>query len=385
MTRVVIRGGDVVLPDRVAERHAVVVEDGRIATIVPDTTEPPSGHDLVDIGGALLMPGFVDVHVHGACGHDVLDGRGAVAAVAEILPRFGVTAWCPTSVACSPESLDAFLTEVAELRYEPGNGARVLGAHLESNFINPEFRGAQPAEWLRTPAEGQAILDVIRRHRAAINTVTMAPEIPGGGALLASLVAAGVRVSLGHSAATFDEADAAFTAGARGVTHLFNRMPPLGHRDPGLPGAALAREGVAVEVIGDGWHVHPAVMRTVWAAKGRTRVVAITDGTAGSGCPRGSRAMLGGRPVTVGEVARLDDGTVAGSVTTMADVCARWVEEVGVPVVDAAWMCATTPAVEAGRQDLGRIAAGLPADLVAVDPGGRVRHTWIGGVCVFGR
>jgi N-acetylglucosamine-6-phosphate deacetylase len=387
--RIVIRGGDVVLPDRVAERHSVVIEDGRITAIVSDGREPPTTAgetvDVVDVAGTLVLPGFVDVHVHGAAGHDVLDGPGAVAAVAAVLPRFGVTAWCPTSVACSPESLDTFLTEVAGLRAAEGGGARVLGAHLESNFINPEFRGAQPAEWIRAPADGHNLLDVIRRHRAAVATVTMAPEIAGGAGLLTSLVADGFRVSLGHSAATVEEAEAAFSAGARGVTHLFNRMPPLAHRSPGLAGAALARDGVVVEVIGDGWHVHPSVMRTVWAAKGPGQVAAITDGTAGSGCPAGSRARIGGREVTVGEVARLDDGTVAGSVTTMTNVWVRWVNDVRVPLVDATRMCATTPAAEAGRPDLGRIVMGAPADLVAVDAGGQVRHTWVGGVEVFGR
>lgn len=385
MTRTVIRGGDVVLPDRVAERHAVVIEDGAVAAVVPGGGDARADDGVVDVTGTLVLPGFVDMHVHGVCGHDVLDGPGVVAAIARILPRFGVTAWCPTSVACSAESLDAFLTEVAAVSASVDAGARVLGAHLESNFINPAFRGAQPAEWLRTPAEGRDVLEVIRRHRAEVATLTMAPEIPGGDALLAALVADGFRVSLGHSSATFDQADAAFRAGARGATHLFNRMPPLGHRDPGLAGAALARDGVVVELIGDGWHVHPAVMRMVWAVKGPGQVAAISDGTAGSACPRGTQARLGGRSVLVGEVARLDDGTVAGSVTTISEVWSRWVHEVRVPLVDASRMCAATPAAAVGRPDLGSIVTGAPADLVAVEPGGQVRHTWIGGAHVFGR
>lgn len=384
MTRIVIRGGDVVLPDRVAERHAVVIEDGAVAAVVPGG-DARAGGDVVDVTGALVLPGFVDMHVHGVGGRDVLDGPGAVAAIARILPRFGVTAWCPTSVACSAESLDALLTEVAAVGASFGVGARVLGAHLESNFINPAFRGAQPAEWLRTPAEGRDVLEVIRRHRAEVATLTMAPEIPGGEALLAALIADGIRVSLGHSAATFEQAEDAFRAGARGATHLFNRMPPLAHRDPGLAGAALARDDVVVELIGDGWHVHPAVMRMVWAAKGAAQVAAISDGTAGAACPRGTQARLGGRSVLVGEVARLDDGTVAGSVATISEVWSRWVHEVRVPLVDASWMCAATPAAAVGRPDLGRIVTGAPADLVAVDPGGQVRHTWIGGAHVFGR
>jgi N-acetylglucosamine-6-phosphate deacetylase len=330
-----------------------------------------------------VAPGFVDVHVHGVAGHDVLDGAGAVERVSAILPRFGVTAFCPTSVACSAASLEAFLAEVAELRAASGPQARVLGAHLESNFLNHDFRGAQPVEWLRKPAEGNDVLAVIGRYRRAVAILTLAPEIDGGQALAAQLVREGMRVSLGHSGATCDEAQAAFERGATRVTHLFNRMRPMAHREPGLVGAALAGQAVVVELIGDGQHIHPAVMRTVWAAKGAARVIAVTDGTAGSGLPRGSVTSLGGRSVRVDEVARLDDGTTAGSVATMDQVFARWVNEVRVGIVDAAVMCATTPAADVRRTDLGRLVPGAHADCVVLDRQLRVRETWIAGACVY--
>jgi N-acetylglucosamine-6-phosphate deacetylase len=383
VTRTVFRGGDVVLPDRLAKGHALIAEAGRVVGIVAGDAVGATGDRVVDVSDCFVAPGFVDVHVHGVAGHDVLDGPGAVDRVSGILPRFGVTAFCPTSVACSAAALEAFLTEVAELGAAVGPRARVLGAHLESNFLNHDFRGAQPAEWLRTPGEGSDVLAVIGRHREAVAIVTLAPEIEGGQALLRQLVREGIRVSLGHSGATWDQAQTAFEGGAARITHLFNRMRSMLHREPGLVGAALAREAVVVEVIGDGAHIHPAIMRTVWAAKGAPRVIAVTDGTAGSGLPRGSFATLGGRAVRVDEVARLDDGTVAGSVATMDQVFPRWANDVGVGIVDAAVMCATTPAADVRRSDLGRLVPGAQADCVVLDRQLRVRETWIAGACVY--
>jgi N-acetylglucosamine-6-phosphate deacetylase len=354
-----------------------------VGGIVAGVATTSSGDVVVDVSECFVVPGFVDVHVHGVAGHDVLDGPGAVGRVSEILPRFGVTAFCPTSVACSAAALEAFLAEVARLGTVGGHGARVIGAHLESNFLNHDFRGAQPAEWLRTPDVASDVLAVIGRHREAVAIVTLAPEIEGGQALVKRLVGDGLRVSLGHSGATWDQAQTAFESGAARVTHLFNRMRPMSHRDPGLVGAALAREAVAVELIGDGAHIHPAIMRTVWAAKGARRVIAVTDGTAGSGLPRGSFARLGGRSVRVDDIARLDDGTIAGSVATMDQVFARWANDVGVGVVDAAVMCATTPAADVRRSDLGRLGPGAQADCVVLDRQLRVRQTWISGTCVY--
>jgi N-acetylglucosamine-6-phosphate deacetylase len=186
-------------------------------------------------------------------------------------------------------------------------------------------------------------------------------------------------VSVGHSGATFDEGQAAIQAGARHATHLFNRMSAMTHREPGLAGAVLASEEVAAELICDGHHVHPAVIRTAIAAKGLSRVMAITDGTAGSGLPEGTRATLGGRPITVREVAKLDDGTVAGSVATMDRVFRCLVTQCGLDVREAAQLCATTPARELGLVGFGAIAPGGVADLTVISAHYAPAQTWIGG------
>lgn len=396
---IVLAGGDIVLPDRLLGAGSVVIADGRIVAVDPRPRVEPSGATIVDITGHYVAPGFVDVHVHGVEGRDSLDGADAVAFIAARLPRYGVTAFCPTAVACTPRDLAAFVAEVRASRTSPRAGAaRVLPAHLESNFINPEYRGAQPLACLRVPrgvsavsGAGHAgafsaadILDVMASARPDVGIVTLAPEIEGGLELVRDLVAAGHRVSLGHSGADFETAIAAIEAGARHATHLFNRMTPMTHRAPGLPGAVLSREDVAAELICDGFHVHPAMSRMAIAAKGVRGVMAITDGTAGSGLPVGTSARLGGQAIEVREQAAfLADGTIAGSTLTMDRAFRTIVSGFEHSVVDAARLCATTPASELGLTGLGLIADGAIADLVVLDRDFRVARTFIDGVEVY--
>jgi N-acetylglucosamine-6-phosphate deacetylase len=213
-----------------------------------------------------------------------------------------VTAFCPTTVACAPADLEVTLRQIADARVGRAPGAaRVLPAHLESNFINPEYKGAQPAACLRLPTDerrdgefsGRDVLDVIESRAADVGIVTVAPEIDGALALIPRLLRAGHRVSLGHSAADYDQAVAAIDAGARHATHLFNRMTPITHRAPGLAGAVLSHDEVKAELICDGFHVHAAMSQLAIAAKGVDGVMAITDGTAGAGMPPGSITRLG--------------------------------------------------------------------------------------------
>ena len=389
---IVLAGGDIVLPDRILTNASLVIDRGRIAAI-ETTRSLPSGTSIVDVRDAFVVPGFIDVHVHGIEGYDTLDGGDAIASIASRLPRYGVTAFCPTTVACDPAGLRAVLDQVGRARTDrPRGSARVLPAHLESNFINPDYNGAQPRACLRLPNDdrgegqftGRDILATIESGRADVGIVTIAPELPGTLDLVPALVRAGHRVSLGHSGADFEQAVAAIDAGARHATHLFNRMTPLTHRAPGLVGAVLSHDEVSAELICDGFHVHPAMCRVAIAAKGVHGVMAITDGTGGSGLAPGSTARLGGRSIRVSDQAAvLDDGTLAGSTLTMDRAFRNIVTMFHASIAEAAIMCSTTPARAVGLTGFGVIAEGNAADIVVLDRAFRVAKTFIDGEEIY--
>lgn len=389
---IVLAGGDIVLPDRILTDASLMIDQGRIAAI--DTAGgAPAGAAVVNVQETYVLPGFVDVHVHGVEGHDTLDGAGSIAAIASRLPRYGVTAFCPTTVACAPGDLAAALEQIAIVRVSrPRGAARVLPAHLESNFINSDYAGAQPPACLRLPNDerrdgqftGRDILDVLESRAADVGIVTLAPEIDGALDLIPRLVRRGHRVSLGHSGADFNQAVAAIDAGATHATHLFNRMTPITHRAPGLAGAVLSREDVKAELICDGFHVHPAMSRLAIAAKGVDGVMAITDATAGAGLAPGAMTSLGRRPIRVSDrAALLEDGTLAGSTLTMDRAFLNIVTMFGASITEAAILCSTTPARALGLTGFGVIAEGSTADLVVVDRAFRVVRTFIDGQQVY--
>lgn len=394
-----LTGADLVLPDRILGGGAMVLDGDRIAAVGHGSAEGTGAKDLeFDFRDHYIVPGFIDVHVHGVEGTDTLDGGTAIADIAEKMPRYGVTAFCPTSIACDPGALRRMLAGVRSARTTrlPG-GARVLPAHLESNFINPEYKGAQPASCLRTPRSeshgpppadawaGRDILDEIAAARPDVGIVTVAPEIDGVLDLIGDLVAHGHHVSLGHSGATYEQAIEGIRAGARQATHLFNRMTPVTHRAPGLAIAVLENDEVFAELVCDGVHVHPAMMRVAIAAKRPERVMAITDGTAGAGLPPGSYASLGGRRISVGDAAYLDDGTIAGSTLTMDRAFATLTAAIGLSLPDAAVVCSTTPSRALGLQGFGVLAPGAVADFVVLDRDLRVVQTWIAGTLAYDR
>jgi N-acetylglucosamine-6-phosphate deacetylase len=393
----VLSGADLVLPGGIRSGAALVIEGDRITDI---TGSQAADRTTSSLAGHFIVPGFVDVHVHGLEGVDTLDGPDAIATIARRLPKYGVTSFCPTTVACAPGTLRDVLQAVHGLRDTVDSGARVLPAHLESNFINTDYRGAQPLACLRSPAgaltradpqssadfSGREIVAEIDRAGGDVGIVTLAPELDGALDLIRHLVAAGRRVSLGHSGATLEQARAAIAHGACHATHLFNRMPLLNHRDPGLAGAILTSEQVAAEIICDGVHVHRDMVRMAVAAKGVARVMAITDGAAAAGMPDGSTASLGGREIRVRDnAAYLEDGTLAGSITTMDRVFKFLVREAGLTLSDAAQLCSTVPASEMKLKDLGSITKGAIADLVVLDRSFTVAQTYVAGRLVHAR
>jgi N-acetylglucosamine-6-phosphate deacetylase len=365
-----------------AERLApawVHVRDGRIAAVGEGT--PPAGPPALRLPpDATLAPGFVDLHVHGGGGAQVGPDPRGVVEVARFHARHGTTGLLATTVPAPEDELVQAVRAVAAAARRPEpDAARVLGCHLEGPFLSPARPGALDARHLRAPDAG--LLDLLLDAGAgSVQTIVVAPELPGALRLIAAAAAEGVLVALGHSDADYEEALAGVDSGARAVTHLFNAMRPLHHRDPGLAGAALTTPRVTAELIADGVHLHPAALRLAHAAKGPGRLALITDAMQAAGRPDGEY-RLGAQAIAVtdGE-ARTPDGTLAGSTLTMDRAVALCVQQAGIPLPDALTMASATPAALLGLGELkGRIAPGADADLVVLDDGCRAIGTLIAG------
>lgn len=318
--------------------------------------------DAVDLGGDFLLPGFVDVHIHAYRGWDAMQGEAAVRAMSRELFRSGVAAFLPTTMSASAQDTALAVEGVQRVMHQPEHhGAQVLGAHMEAPFLAPERCGAQVKEHFLAP-DMEAFAALCGGCTSAVRTLTMAPELPGSEAFIRAAAEMGVRVSIGHTSATAETVHRAADWGATRVTHTFNAQTGLHHREPGVPGAALVDDRLYTEMICDGIHLHPDVVRLIHRAKGAGRAVAVTDAMEAAGMPEGQYA-LGGQPVYVKNgAARLADGTLAGSVLTMRQAFENLLAW-GISPEDAVLMCTATPADSVGERLAGRIVAGAPAPL----------------------
>jgi len=324
-------------------------------------------------GRGIAAPGFVDLQVNGFGGVDFLDADATgYARAGDALLETGVTAYVPTFITASEDRLVEALRSVPR---ENGTGPRILGAHLEGPFLSSRRLGTHPAPDRRDP---DAELTARLLDAGPVVLMTLAPELPGAPELVTFLRERGVVVSCGHTDATSIEADRAFDAGAATVTHLFNAMRPLGHRDPGIVGTALTRPDVVVQIIVDGVHLAPEVVRVVWQAAGG-RVALVTDAMAAAGVGDGA-FVLGGVEVDVrdGIVHRSEDGVLAGSVLTMIEAV-RNLHALGVPLERALEAAGAVPAGVLDSTTAGRIARGAPADVVVLDDDLRVERVLVGG------
>ena len=379
-----IHHASVFTPEQRIDDRAVLIQGRRILAVGATPDIPcPAGAQIIDATGLSLAPGLIDLQINGAFGRDFTADPAGIWPVAADLPRYGVTAFLPTIIT-SPS--DTVARAQAALERRPPSvqpGAHPLGLHIEGPFLNPEKKGAHNPAYLRAPDQ-----DIIAgwSPENGVRLVTLAPELPGALQLTATLVRQGVVVSAGHSSATLAQAEAGFAAGIRCGTHLFNAMPPLLHRKPGLAGALLTDDRPFAGLIVDGIHCHPAMVNLAWSVLGSQRLALVTDAMAALGMPPGQH-RLADLDVWVDDTsARLADGTLAGSILSLDAALRNLIAYTGCSFRDALHTVTMTPARLLGLEDgRGRIGPGAMADLVLLTADLEVMATIAAGEIVYER
>jgi N-acetylglucosamine-6-phosphate deacetylase len=387
MTTSVIFARTAITPADEIRDAAIVIGGGSIASVGSRAGFVlPQGAAVYDAGSATIIPGFVDLHIHGAGGRDVMEASvEALNAIAVALARHGTTSFVATTVTASPEALCRSAAGIAaymnRLRSEAPLGglmAQVHGIHFEGPFISKARRGVHPEEWIAAPSL-PLLANLLNAAGGAARIITLAPELPGALELIDAARAAGLLVSLGHTDATYEQSVAAIGRGARHAAHVFNAMRPFSHRDTGVIGAVLTWPEVTAELIADGVHVDGSAIRILLAAKGATGISLVSDGTSATGMPDGAY-RLGEIDVDVrGGVVRNKEGKLAGSALTL-DQALRNIVALGVPLPDAVRMLTLNPARELGiEMQKGALVVGADADLILLDAELRISKVMIGG------
>ena len=380
-----------VLPDGAVENSALLIEESRIASVSPSETERPAPAATNNLTGLTLYPGMLDVHIHGAVGVDTMAAsKEDLSRVSRFLAASGVTGWLPTLVPAASSDYENAVRAIEELMNEQqeevavNSGARVLGVHYEGPFVNASQCGALHRAHFKSFGSSSD-LDALPTPQVAsvVRMMTVAPEVDGGIELIQELVGRGWIVSLGHTRADVETLDRALAAGAHHMTHFMNAMPQLHHRAPGPVGWGLGRDDVTCDLIADGVHVDPLMLRVLLRLKGSERLALISDAIAAAGQGDGDYRIWGETIAVRNGRTSNEKGSIAGSVITMLDA-AKTMRSLGASEVELARMTATNPAELVGiDRDCGSIEVGKRADLVAVDRNGNVRLSIIGGEIVY--
>ena len=385
MSTILLRAGRALTPTTEITNVGILIRDGVIEAIGSrEDMTLPSGAAEISAAGQTAIPGFIDVHIHGAGGHDVMEGTGeAMSTVARMLARHGTTSFVATTVTASPddtcrsvEGIARYITQQFET-LQPK--AEVLGVHYEGPFINKARRGVHPAEWVQLPS-AELLQRFLQAAAGKARILTIAPELLGAAPCIHAAREAGVVVAMGHTDATYEQARAGIAQGARHAVHVYNAMRPFSHRDSGVIGAVLTSPEVTAELIADGIHVEEAAMRLLLQAKGTGCVILISDGLSATGMPDG-KYMLGNFEVTVaGGVCRNAEGKLAGSTLTL-DRALRNVVGLGVSLPDTVRMLTANPAKLLGIEfKKGALRVGADADIVTLDENLQVTNVWTRGV-----
>jgi len=377
---------------RLIDHPVVEIEEGRIRSIESiELAELRGNPEHLDFPAALLAPAFFDVHYHGAGGHDVMEASPeALYAIGSMAARHGTGSYLATTVTAPLDATLRSLSGLAKLIHKPelieapgknGPGARPVGIHLEGPFLSHAKRGVQPAEHLLAPD----ISTFDRLFDAAEGTMrlmTLAPELPGAVELAAHATKRGVRVSLGHSDATAAETRAAIAAGAVSATHTFNAMRALDHREPGILGTVLTTDSLFAELICDGVHVAPEMVKLWWKAKGQARAILVSDAMSATGMPDGEY-QLGGFPVQVANGKAMARGVLAGSVLTLDRALSNFLEFTDATVEQVLQLLTANPAEMTGLDQAGYLCVDGAADLIVVDAAGKIVHSMLNGQVVM--
>ncbi len=384
-TRLLFINAHIYTPDQVYEPGWLLTEGSRIHLIGPG--QPPPLLDgtatrVIDAAGLHLVPGFIDLHVHGACGCDTMDASpAALHTMAQFYTQHGVTGFLPTTWTASHDDITRALDVITELTGRVPNGATILGAHMEGPYLNAAKSGAQAPQHIRRadPVEVNALLD--QNH---VKLVALAPEFPENVWLIDECARRGITVSAAHTAATYYEMLNAVDHGLRQATHTFNAMTGLGHRDPGTVGAVMTIDHIRAELIADNIHVHPAAMKVLVKVKGPDRIILVTDAIRGAGMPEGDY-RVDERTITVKDgTARLPDGTLAGSVLTMDRALRNIMAATGLSLREAWPMTSWNAAKSIGvAQTKGSLEVGKDADLVLLSSSLHLAMTVVEGDIVY--
>jgi len=375
--------GDILTPHRLIPGGVVVVEGSKIREVSP---EDVGNGEVIDMTGCIVAPGFVDIHVHGGGGYDVMNpSPGALDGLSMFLARGGVTSFLPTTYTAPRNAILEAARGVKEAMEKGTKGARVLGLHMEGPYISPERCGAQNRDHVRKPDIGE-LDEVDGESEGNLRVVTMAPEVEGALGAITWLDSRGKTAAAGHTDATYEEAVAAFDAGIRHVSHLFNGMRPFHHREPGIVGAALGDERVTVELIADGFHVHPTALKMAVRLKGTESTALVSDSIAPAGMSDGEYDF-GGLKISLREGrSLLESGRLAGSTIRLCDAVRNIVEFTDSSIAEAVEMATSTPARIVGVDDRkGSLVPGMDADITVLDRDLSVMLTMVEGRIVHRR
>lgn len=385
--RLLVLDADTILSpfDRFSPGRLVVRNDHIEAVGLPADVRVPNGSDRIDLKGFTLVPGFIEPHVHGCGGHDVMEATPqALSTISTTLARHGTTSFLATTVSAPIATLTSVVERLGKLLSSATGGARALGIHLEGPFLSADKRGTHQSANIYPP-DASVLERWIQSSNGLVRLLTLAPELVGAAHVTDVARSSGVTVGMGHSNATFQQASAAANQGTRYAVHTFNAMRPFSHRDPGIVGAVLSDNRIFAEIIADGVHVAPEVVKLFAKSKGASRVILATDATSATGMPDGQYSLGGGSVQVTGGVCRDAEGRLAGSTLTQDRALQNLMLWTGMTLNDAILSLTTNPAEALNIPDRGKLIPGAAADIVALDKNLQVTRTFVSGALVFHR